>query len=37
MKYEDIIDRYGITDVLMLEISDRVCYDYYGDSLKGIN
>ena len=34
--YEDLIKEYGITDVLLLEMSDRVIYDYYGDSLKGI-
>ena len=36
MTYEDLIKEYGITDVLLLEMSDRVIYDYYGDSLKGI-
>ena len=34
--YEDLIAEYGITDVLLLEMSDRVVYDYYGDSLIGI-
>lgn len=35
--YKNYIERYGITDVIMLEMSDRVIYNYYGDSLKGIN
>ncbi|MBO6053782.1 MAG: hypothetical protein J6Q17_08595, partial [Clostridia bacterium] len=34
--YRELIEKYGITDVLLLEMSDRVIYDYYGDSLKGI-
>jgi len=36
VQYEELIDQYGITDVLMLEMSDRVIYDYYSDSLKGL-
>lgn len=36
VKYEDLIDEYGITDVLYLEMSDRIIYDYYSDSLKGL-
>jgi len=36
MQYEELIDQYGITDVLLLEMSDRVIYDYYSDSLKGL-
>ena len=36
IQYEQLIDQYGITDVLMLEMSDRVIYDYYHDSLKGL-
>lgn len=36
VKYEDLIDEYGITDVLLLEISNRVVYDYISDSLKGL-
>ncbi|MBO4228841.1 MAG: hypothetical protein J5938_00625, partial [Clostridia bacterium] len=34
--YEYLIEKYNITDVLLLEMSDRVVYDYYGDSLKGL-
>ena len=34
--YKKLIKDYDITDVLLLEMSDRVIYDYYGDSLKGI-
>jgi len=33
MKYEDLIDQEGITDVLLLQMSDRVIYDYYNGSL----
>ena len=36
LQVADLIKEYGITDVLLLEMSDRVIYDYYGDSLKGI-
>lgn len=36
VQYEDLIDEYGITDVLYLEMSDRIIYDYYSDSLKGL-
>lgn len=36
IKYEELIDQYGITDVLMLEMSDRVIYNYYDDSLLGL-
>jgi hypothetical protein len=35
-QYETLIEDYGITDVLMLEMSDRVIYNYYSDSLKGL-
>ena len=34
--YDKLIADYGITDVLMLEMSDRVVYNYYDDSLKGL-
>ncbi len=34
--YEEIIDANNITDVLLFEISDRVIYDYYDDSLAGM-
>ncbi len=34
--YEDFIDENNITDVLLFEMSDRVIYDYYGDSLAGL-
>ena len=37
VQYEDLIDQYGITDVLYLEMSDRIIYDYYSDALKGLN
>jgi len=36
VKYEELIDQNNITDVLLLEMSDRVIYDYYSDSLKGL-
>ena len=36
IRYESFIDQHGITDVLMLEMSDRIIYDYYSDSLLGI-
>lgn len=29
----DYADGLGVTDVIVLEISDRIVYDYYGDSL----
>ena len=32
-KYEDLISEYGITDVLLLQISSRVYCDYFDDSL----
>ena len=35
-QYEELVKKYGITDVLMLEMSDRVIYNYYSDSLKGL-
>ena len=35
-QYETLIEDYGITDVLLLEMSDRVIYNYYSDSLKGL-
>ncbi len=35
--YEDLIDQNNITDVMLFEMSDRVIYDYYGDSLNKIN
>ena len=35
-QYETLVEAYGITDVLLLEMSDRVIYDYYSDSLKGL-
>lgn len=31
-----LVENYGITDVLVLEMSDRVIYDYYGDSLNNL-
>ncbi len=34
--YEELIDKYGITDVLLLEMSDRAIYDYYSDSFKNL-
>lgn len=36
IEYGKLIDQYKITDVLMLEMSDRVIYDYYSDSLQGL-
>lgn len=36
VQYEELIDQYNITDVLLLEMSDRVIYDYYNDSLMGL-
>ena len=36
ISYAKLIEDYKITDVLMLEMSDRVVYDYYSDSLKGL-
>ena len=36
IRYEELIDKYGITDVLVLEMSDRVIYDYYSDSLRDL-
>ena len=36
VRYEELIDQYGITDVLCLEMSDRIVYDYYSDSLMGL-
>ena len=36
VQYEELIDQYGITDVLCLEMSDRIIYDYYSDSLMGL-
>ena len=32
----EYIKEKGITDVLLLEMSDRIIYDYYGDSLRGL-
>lgn len=34
--YEELIDNCGITDVLLLEMSDRAVYDYYSDSFKNL-
>lgn len=36
IQYEKLIEQHNITDVLMLEMSDRVIYDYYSDSMKGL-
>lgn len=36
VQYETLIEEYDITDVLLLEMSDRVIYNYYSDSLKGL-
>lgn len=36
VKYTDLVDKYGITDVLMLELSSRVVFNYYFDSLRGL-
>lgn len=35
-KYEDLIDQNNITDVLLLEMSNRVIFNYHSDSLKGL-
>ena len=31
MKYNSVIERYGITDVLFMQFSDRILFDQYGD------
>lgn len=36
-KYEDLINEYGITDVVLVQISSRVYCDYFNDSLLKLN
>ena len=31
MNYHDVIEQYGITDVLFEQFSDRIMFDIYGD------
>ena len=33
----EFIKEKGVTDVLFVEMSDRIIYDYYSDSLRGLN
>ena len=37
VNYAEYIKEKGITDVLLLEMSDRIIYNYYDDSLRGLN
>lgn len=37
INYNEYIEENGITDVIVLEMSTRLVFNYYGDSIEGIN